>query len=417
MIGKLRFRFILLAMTTLLILLSLIVAVMNIINYHTVVEEADMILASFSFGRTEPDMPAERPLPPDAPVEEEQDGLLFLHRDTPREARFFTVVLMPTGATSVNIEKISAVGEAEAIVYAEKALEEGQDRGFTDDYRYAVLTTETGTQVTFLDCSQPLDAFRNFLFTSLHIFFIGLLVVFVVIFVLSGRMIRPIAESYEKQKVFITDAGHEIKTPLTIISANVDILEMELGEENESLTDIKGQVQRLRTLTEELVLLARMEESAEKRQRIDFPLSEVIADASHPFAAAAVAEGKRLVTRIAPLITLHGDERAIRQLVNVLLDNAVKYASAESEIVLELSQRGKTVCLTVSNKTEEVLSQEQLSHVFDRFYRTDASRNSETGGYGIGLSVAQAIVNAHGGRIGASCTENGSFCISVTFPL
>ena len=273
-----------------------------------------------------------------------------------------------------------------------------------------------GRRIVFLDCGRRLDSFYTFLEVSVMMAVAGFVIVIAVVFVLSGRIIRPISESYEKQKRFITDAGHEIRTPLTIINTNVDILEMEHGE-NESLTDIKQQIQRLKILTGDLVALARMEESEERIQKIEFPVSEVVLDTVSSFRTLAASQGKELFCRIEPMLTLRGNARSIEQLVSVLMDNALKYSPEGGWISVELSSDNHGVCLSVVNSTHTTFSAEQLPHVFDRFYRTDASRNSETGGYGIGLSVAKAAVSAHGGRIKAFVPEERTFGISVTLPV
>ena len=222
-------------------------------------------------------------------------------------------------------------------------------------------------------------------------------------------------ESYEKQKRFITDAGHEIKTPLTIISANVDILEMEL-EDNESLQDIRNETKRLRSLTEELVELARMEESEAGIQKIEFPISEVVEETAKPFVNLAASQKKEIQFDIQPLLTIKGDSGKVKKLVNIFLDNAMKYSPEGGKILLKLNKQNRSICLSVYNTTENKVEREQLSHVFDRFYRTDTSRNSETGGHGIGLSIAKAIVNAHGGKITAQTEDEKSFLIMAVFP-
>lgn len=417
MIRKLKRKFILLSMTALTLLLAVILVGMNLINYTSVVDEADEILSILSHNKgTFPEL-GDRPgdkLPP------------HMSPETPYESRFFSVAFDGVGnVIRADTGRISAVDEEAAIAYARQAIRQEKERGFVDRFRYAVTnevppggdgaSVGTVVLVTCLDCTRSLESFYTFLRTGLLMAVAGLVVVFVIIFVLSERIIRPIAESYEKQKRFITDAGHEIKTPLTVIGANADLLEMELGEGNESLTDIKDQVIRLRALTDDLVLLARMEESNQAMPRIDFPFSEVVADAVHPFAAPAEARGLALTCHIQPLLTLCGNERSIRQLVSILLDNALKYAAPNSEIEVCVARQGHAVVLTVSNRVAVPLKAEQLERVFDRFYRADASRNSETGGHGIGLSVARAIVDAHGGKIAATSGDGHMFAIRVAF--
>lgn len=408
MIRKLKLKFVVLAMTALFALLTMIVTGMNLINYGSVVEEADMILSVLSQNKGAfPDF------------EGEQGGRLphNMSPETPYESRYFSVFLNESGEIiSTDISKIASVNYDSAVEYAQTVLDRNETQGFIGEYRYIFCSEQNGSRMIFLDCGRRLDFFYNFLYTSAGMALAGLIVVFFVIFILSGKIIKPIAESYEKQKRFIADAGHEIKTPLTIINANADILEMEIGE-NESLADIQQQTKRLKALTNDLVLLARMEESEETMQKIEFPISEVVAETAHPFRTLALQQGKEFVCSIQPMLTLKGNDKAIQQLVSIFMDNALKYSPPGGTITLNLVKQNRSLYLSVFNTAETEISQEQLSHVFDRFYRTDASRNSETGGHGIGLSVAKAIVTAHGGRIHASSQDGRSFRVTAVFPL
>jgi two-component system sensor histidine kinase CiaH len=408
MIRKLKAKFILLAMTTIVILLTVILTGMNVINYNSVIDQADETLSFLSQNKgTFPEFG------------DAHGNKLPQHMspETPYETRFFWVLTdANSNVINTDIRKISSVNEQEAVALAKEAISKNSDKGFVANFRYIIRNEQIGTRITFLDCTRTLDAFYSFLHTSLFMAVLGLVIVFFVIFILSGKIIKPIAESYEKQKRFITDAGHEIKTPLTIINANVDILEMELGEGNESLSDIKSQTLRLRSLTDDLVMLTRMEEAENKMQKIDFPVSEVVNDAARPFCALAQSQGKTLSINIQPLLSLNGNDNAISQLVSILLDNALKYSAANSAINLHLARQGHLVVLTVSNTTESEIEPEQLGSIFDRFYRGDSSRNSDAGGHGIGLSVARAIVIAHAGKISASITKTNRFQITATFP-
>ena len=231
--------------------------------------------------------------------------------------------------------------------------------------------------------------------------------------VLSGRIIRPVVESYEKQRRFITDAGHELKTPLTIISADTDLAEMECGE-NQWLTDIRRQAQRLTGLTHDLIFLSRMEEEQKKMQMIEFPLSDVAEEMAQSFLAPAMSQGKTLSIRIQPMLSYTGDEKAIRQLLSILLDNALKYSPSGGQMTVSLEKQGRSLTLAVSNTTAQPMKREQLCRLFDWFYRTDESRNSQTGGYGLGLSIARGIVLAHRGRIRAESPDAGTLRIVVS---
>lgn len=237
----------------------------------------------------------------------------------------------------------------------------------------------------------------------------------ILLLLLSKRIVRPVAESYEKQKQFITDAGHELKTPLTIIGADADLAEMECGE-NQWIQDIRRQTQRLTELTQDLIYLSRMEEEGLSLQSIDFPLSDVAEEMAHSFLPLAQNQGKRLEIAVQPMLSFRGDEKSIRQLCSILLDNALKYSPQEGELLFRLEKQGKNILLSVSNTTSQPIKKEELCHLFDRFYRTDPSHNSQTGGYGLGLSIARSIVTAHKGKIRAESPQESVLTIQVTLP-
>lgn len=408
MIKKLKRKFILLSLTALLTLLVVIVAGMNIINYNTVVNEADRVLAMLSDNGGK--------FPDKFGGGKDPFGMPPMSPEMPFESRFFSVWFNPAGEVVLtDVGHIAAVSRENAVSYGQNALKKTRQAGFVDSFRYMKRSDNVGTQVIFLDCGRKLDAFQSFLFASLFVSLVGYLGVSVLILFFAGWVIRPIARSYEKQKQFITDAGHEMKTPLTVISANADILQMEQGE-SESLRDIKQQTQRLAALTNELVYLSRMEEVDNPLCKIPFPVSDLVLEAVHPFLAVAQSEGKEIVTDIQPMLTMTGDAGTIEKLISILMNNALKYSPGGSVIFLGLKMKGKQISLWVENKTENVLLPEQTEGVFDRFYRADSSRNSETGGHGIGLSVARAIVSAHNGKITAKIKEENTFEITAVFP-
>ena len=238
----------------------------------------------------------------------------------------------------------------------------------------------------------------------------GIFAVFLLLVFFSGRIVKPVSESYEKQKRFITDAGHEIKTPLTIIDADAELVELECGE-SEWLDDIKKQTKRLTALTNDLIYLARMEEGQKNAVRIEFPLSDVVDETAESFRARTINENKQLEINIQPGLAYIGDEKAVRQLVSILVDNAVKYADSEGKIKVSLTNAAG-IKLEVYNTCEHI-SKDSVKHLFDRFYRAEQSHNSQTGGYGIGLSVAKAVAEAHRGKISAYTADEKSLRITV----
>ncbi len=428
MIKKLQHRFIAIAMLSIFMVLLLIIGSVNIINYNDIKRSLDMrltILADnggvFPQDFMEPanspsadDVPPEKPAMDDAPTPKE----LTLHgisEESAFDTRYFTVTLDASGAVvASSTDNIAAISSGDAVSYAESVFEKGKTSGYISNYRYTSTTTDTDgeTMYIFLDCRRETDTFRSFLTASVSISLIGLLLVFLLVVFFSKLIVRPIAESYEKQKHFITDASHEIKTPLTIIDANTEVLEMENGE-NEWTSSIHNQIKRLTDLTNKLVFLSRMDEEATKLIMLDFSLSDAISEAAQPFEAVAAASGRTFVCEIEPNISYTGDESTIRQLVSLLLDNAMKYASENGSIRLSFAASGKNKILTVWN-TVDGIEPGRHDELFERFYRPDASRSSATGGHGIGLSVVKAIVLAHKGRITAKSEDGQSILFTVT---
>lgn len=406
MIKKLRFKLITVSMVSLLVVLVVIECMVGFLNYRKICRDSDRILEileenSGSFPKKFP--------------ENEMEGKPLMSVELPYESRYFSVLLDDTGETIFSdTGKIAAIDTADAIKYAQIAWERKSSKGFIDHYRYLTSASGTEVRIIFLDCWRQLDTFQNLLLTALGVTILGLLAVLILIIYLSARIVKPFSDNYEKQKRFITDAGHELKTPLTIIDADTEILEMDFGE-NKWLQDIQSQTKRLADLTNSLVILSRMEEGTKNAMVLEFPLSDVVEEVFQAFQASAQIHGKILTGVIVPMISIRGDEKAIRGLVTILLDNAMKYSDTGGRITITLERQKNRIRLSVFNTTEHI-SKEQIPHLFDRFYRTDNSRNSQTGGYGLGLSIAAATVASHRGKITAETEDEKSLRITVIFP-
>lgn len=404
---RLRRKFILVAMGAVTVVLTLIIAGINIVNYSHVCKMADARLDYILAGKDSIDWGDE---PKDDPANgkdagDSQAGVRIRHfegmtAESPFDTRYFTVSIAGGQVTDVNTARIAAVGAKRAARIAAGLYSKGWTSGFSGNYRYTVTVQDDETTYVFVDCSRELASFHSFLSASGAISCIGWLAVLAIVAGATGAVIRPMVESYSKQKRFITDASHEIKTPLAVIDAANEVQEIESGE-SEWTQSIHEQVARLTALTERLVFLARMDEGSAGFAMAAIDLSEAVDKAAAPFESVAVSRGKRLSTSIASGVRAHADAAAVAQVVELLLDNATRYASEDS--VIELSLRavsrgaGKgSAELVVSNAVDE-LPEGDLDRLFDRFYRADVSRSSKTGGSGVGLSVVRAIAEAHGG--------------------
>ena len=403
MIQKLRRDLLTAAMVSLGLVFAVIILIANLYTYKNIVDEADTLLTMLAEnGGTFPPWESQA-----------MQDLLMESPEVLFTCRYFSVSMADAETvTAANTEKISAVDDAGAAECAKAVW--SQEKGFYRNFRFVRQSGEEETLFVFMDCEKELTSFYGFMRTSIVIAALGLLSVFVLLFLLSGRITKPVAESYEKQKRFVTDAGHEIKTPLTIISADTEVLDMEYGE-NEWLRDIQLQITRLTALTNDLIYLSKMEEAQGHLQMADFSLSNLADELVQSFQALAKTKGKTFASSIQPDIAFHGDERAIGQVISNLLDNALKYSEPDGSISVELKKRGRSICLDVFNTTLAI-SEENLNNLFERFYRADPSRNSQTGGHGIGLSIVKAVVTAHKGEIRASSQDGRSLLISVSLP-
>lgn len=405
MFKKLKTKMIFVSSLVILIFLTLVVSFTNLINYKSIVKEADNLLQILSQNKGQF---------PDKNHPGNKDPNHF-SPETPFESRYFSFEFNNSNVIlKYDISKIASINYDQALEYSKVALSSDNSNGFIDEYRYNVHKTNKETIVVFLDCSNNLAGFYNFLISSIIISIICFLLFVGVLIILSNRIIRPFSMNYEKQKMFITDASHELKTPLTIINTNVDILEMEYGE-NESFSDIHNQINKLKDLTNNLVLLSKMEESKSSINLIEQPLSDIIIETITPFKNLAISQNKNIECNIQEMLSLKCDDKSIRQLINILLDNALKYSKENSSIVISLKKYHNSIIFSITNESLYQLNKDSLKHIFDRFYRPDSSRNSSTGGHGIGLSIAKAIVSSHNSKIQANIVDNNKFQIIISF--
>ena len=294
-----------------------------------------------------------------------------------------------------------------------EALRKGKSSGFIGSYRFLKVETDVGNLILFLNCQRELDSYESFVKNSVLISIGVIISVLVLIILVSKRVIAPIQETYLKQKQFITGASHELKTPLAIISSNADVLEMMNGD-SKWTTNIHNQVDRLTSLVNSLVVFSRMEEK-DTVERTNFDLTETLKSRIEDFDELANFQKKYIVTDIDENLNYYGEKESIIQLMDILLENAIKYAPEDSNIWVKLNTNRKYATLKVSNKANVVKG--DLSKVFDRFYRLDESRNSAIKGYGIGLSMAQLIAEKHKETIQAYAPEDGIFKIEMRFTL
>lgn len=392
MINSLRKKMIIVSAMSILAVVAPIFFVISVIGTRQLNHTMDMLTDIISENEGHfPDFDPGRPRPP----RPQRD---IITPETRFSTRFFTI-WFDTGRqfTRGNIESISSITGEQATAYAQSALERGKERGWISDYRYKVVKMEDGYMAVLVDGSMNRSMTRQFLLTAFLVLSGSGFVVLLLIILFSRKAVLPAAESYEKQKQFITDANHELKTPLTLILSNLDILESEFGK-SEWLDDIRSEAQRMGALINQLMILARMDEDTSNLSISSFDLTAVVLDTVSEFRPLAARGGKAFRLQVDRPVIYNGDESLIRRLVSVLLDNAVKYCDPEGTISVSVCAK-KNPVLIIENSCKEV-NTIKLDRVFDRFYRADKARNY-TGSFGIGLSIAKAIARNHHGDVTA----------------
>lgn len=392
MLKKMRWRFIGAAMAAFTAVVLTLLCFVNLWNYHSVTSQQDEALTRLMEIEDQ-----------QMPFSSRRGALPFddwshFSPEVQYSLRFFSVHYDTNGIVSrVNQDYIASISESDAEIYADAVLESGKAHGYESGYRYLVSTTEDETVVLFLNSEREIQTMRSLLWITLAIAAVCLAVVFGLVVLFSQRAITPYLKNMEAQKQFITNAGHELKTPLTAISTSADVLAME-HDGDEWVHNIQVQSGRLSKLITSLVALSRLDEENPFPVRTEFSLSDALWEISEPFGSLAQAKGKAYTQDIADGLTVTGDRTAIQQMFSILLDNALKYSPDGGSISLTTQRSGKRAEVTVSNTVDTAQSID-TTRLFDRFYRADESHSGAVSGTGIGLSIVKATVEAHGGTI------------------
>ena len=410
MINRLRNRFIRIATLSVAAVMLLLTAILNIAYYvSTDSDLRDTLTLIYENQGTIPisdRAPSSVPeAPPDGQTPPDDNSKTTAHQgpftpETPFSTRYFVLRYDSDGELQeAELDNIASVDEDDLAQYLSAALKNGAGYGRIGDYRFFVAHTGSGRNMAiFLNCYQELRAERTVLIWSVIGDAVCTLLVLLLVVLLSRRAIDPVVRSAEQQKQFITDASHELKTPITVIATSLRVLEMETGKQK-WIDKAQAQTEKLTELVNSMVTLSRMDEEESPLKMEEFNISDAVEETAGSFADFALSRGHELRIDAAPGIIYRGDEYAVRQLVSILLDNAVKYAADSSPISVELRPARRGVVLRAENScvSPENIEADKL---FDRFYRADPSR-SESSGFGIGLSIARSIAEGHRGRISA----------------
>ena len=399
MADKLQRRFVVTAMTAISFLLIFLLAALNIANGIMNSRQADRLLSALA-----------EPMPP-MPMMPQRDFRFFDEppsENSKMSAVYFSVSYSPAGQVEhVDLSRIASVSAEDALEIAENAT---RDKGRISGFMYKRVDTDKGYRLVFLDTDMQRGPVLRLALASLLAGALCWVLMLCLVVLLSKRAIAPMAENIEKQRRFVTDAGHELKTPLAIILANTEAMELHTGETKYS-RNIRHQVDRLRGLTENLLCLARADESKFTGDVDSFCLSALVKESAAMFRESAQLKELSLETRVDDGLYISGSRQQLSQLMSILLDNAVKYSPRGGRISVALLG-GERPKIEIKNSVSNADTPTDL--MFDRFYRADSSRSRKSGGFGIGLSAAKAIVNAHGGSIEAEYENRDMICFRIT---
>lgn len=387
MIKKLKNRFIRIAMLAVTGVLLLLVISVNTANLISVDRELKSTLKTISDNQGSVPRPAKGDMPKNP-----MDG------EKPYSTRYFVLRYNDDGILiKADLDHIASVSEDNLDLFLSYAQKHGEGYGSFSVYRCLIVSNGSGRNMAiFLDSYRQRQSVVNFGILSLCATAGCILLVYIIVVLCSRRAIDPLIKASERQKQFITDAGHELKTPITVIATCLKVLEMENGKQK-WIDKAQAQTEKLTSLVNSLVALSKADEDAPVNF-MPFDISAAAGETANSFSDFAGKNGRNLIINIQPEITYNGNEYAVRQLCSVLLDNAVKYAPENTDIVFLLEKSRKGVTISCENVAENVDGIE-FSKLFDRFYRGDKARTS--GGFGIGLSLARSIAEIHKGSIKA----------------
>ncbi len=401
MLKRLHRRMVLLAIVAFFLVITLVAVLVNLINYRVVTERLDHTIGFIL--RFEEASPSAPPPGPFMELPNKEDNYM---------TRFFSVRYDEAGElVAVSTNYIAEVDETQALEYADRVRNLKTDSGYIGNYRFAVSEIDGYKIITFLNVARDQDAMKSLLILSVSVALGSLILVSVIVILLSKRAIKPFAANIESQKQFITNASHELKTPLTSISTSMDVIALEHGED-EWIANVKKQAQRMSKLVNELVVLSRLDEATPFQNKESFSLSDTAWEMVEVCQQEAKAQQKELSVNIQDNVFMVGEKSAIQKMLSVLLENAIRYSDPQTAIRFDVLKKKNKIYIETFNSCK-FETPPDIKRLFDRFYRPDISRSTDTGGTGIGLAVAKAVAEKHGGDISAECPDNKSILFRV----
>lgn len=413
MIKQLQRKFVLSAMLAISILLIVVLGGINIFNTISARKQSDKLLSTLA----QIENSAITMMLPEVRNTWDLFSVVVTQDDTLGAIYFVVREDIYGKIRTVDTSHISSISAQEARFYAKQIQNTREDTGSIGRFKFLVMPTvgNTGKTYIFLDVTKQIGDVCQVALLSIGVGVLCWFAMLLLIMLLSKKAIKPIAINIEKQKQFVTDAGHEIKTPLAIIMANTDAMELHYGE-NKYSKNIRNQIFRLKDLTQDLLTLAKMEENLDKKIKEWFSMTNLVDETMGQFAENIAEKGIIVQKNIQPELNINSNREQVQRLLSILMDNATQYVPEHGTMEISLIQTNKQVVFAISN-TAENLQNLQLDKIFDRFYRGDVARTQKNGGYGIGLSSALAIVQSLKGLITVQ-TENFEIIIfTVKLPI
>lgn len=410
MFGKLKAKFIAITSVAILIVIMMVLGVVNVGTTLDIYNEtSDIIDIIIDNHGVFPGFDQQNPVVKDNTV-------FSITPETEYILRYFSVLISEEDIEYINTSHVAAVSEEEAVALSRQAYHASAVDRLTIQYNnrtymYKIAHYDSDTDIlVFLDVTDRLSNIKELIKFSVIVGLLSMLLFVLIVCLLAQRAIKPMLDNMERQREFVTNAGHELKTPIAIISANTEVIEMMDGK-NEWTDSIMTQVKRLSGLVNNLLRLARMEETAEiVLENVDF--SKEVKDVTESMRPVIENVGKALITSIEDDVIVRAEATNLHELVNILVDNAAKYCDDHGTVRVDLGKKGKYAVLSVSNDYENAVKSD-TKRFFERFYREDESHNSGKQGYGIGLSMAEQIVKMFDGKINVS-TKEKEITFSVT---
>ncbi|MDR2654755.1 MAG: HAMP domain-containing histidine kinase [Oscillospiraceae bacterium] len=397
MLRRLKIKIIAVVLGSLLLVFSAVLFALNISVYQTSVKRTEIYMVSVVENDGFLFQPKSKP-------DKWHKGLgrdSFGEQDMMKAGRFFYAKFNFHGELiELNLDMMFDFSREDAQSFTASALESPKTRGAVGNFSFLKAEKPYGQIAVFAERSIEISLLEQLTRTSLWAAGIVSLILLCLAAFFAQWMVAPVKTAFAKQRRFISDASHELKTPLTIISANADVLQHEIGE-NQRLLQIKSQSERMGELVHGLLTLAKTDENHSNIIRSEFDLSGAVLNTALEFESRAFEEGRQYSYQIKKDVKYTGDEKQIKQLLSVLIDNAIQYSENGGEIIVTLHSGGKRPRISVYN-TGVGIARDESGKIFERFYRSDESRSRETGGYGVGLSIAQAVVKSHRGKITVS---------------